>query len=287
MKLAWIARQTSCALLRKAFPVRSPDTHKGDYGRVLLICGCTGYTGAPVLSANAALRSGSGLVYLAVPEKIYPIVAAKLDSAIVLPMPCDEEGRFSLHALPFILRLLSNMDACLLGPGLGRSHELDQFVAGILFACEVPLVLDADGLNAVSEHMDVLREAACPVILTPHEGEFSRLTDDHISDRVAGAMKLSADTRTVVVRKGHETIITDGTDVYLNHTGNPGMAVGGTGDVLAGMIVSILGRGVSPLEAAAAAVWLHGAAGDVSASKMGEYAMGPVDLIDALGDLLP
>ena len=287
MKPAWIAKTTSYSLVRDAFPVRKAETHKGDYGRVLLICGCEGYTGAPVLAAKAALRSGSGLVYLAVPEKIYSIVASQLDSAIVLPMPCDENGRFSLKALPLLVRLLDKMDACLLGPGLGRSPELDQVVIGIISASRVPLVLDADGLNAVALHMDVLREAACPIVLTPHEGEFARLTDDRTIDRVSGAMMLSSDTDCIVLRKGHETVITDGSSVYINRTGNPGMAVGGSGDVLAGILTSILGRGIPALEASAAAAWLHGAAGDASAAQIGEYAMSPSDLIESLGGLLP
>ena len=287
MKPLWVAQRTSGSLLRKAFPVRKSDTHKGDYGRVLLICGCTEYTGAPVLAARAAQRSGSGLIYLAVPEKIHSIVASKLDFAIVIPLPCDTEGRFSTAALPRLLELLRRMDACLMGPGLGRSFELDQLVSAIISNCEVPLVLDADGLNAVSLHMDVLREAACPIVLTPHEGEFSRLTKDLCPDRVAGAMMLSSDTKCLVLRKGHETIITDGSKIYVNRTGNPGMAAGGSGDVLAGILVSILGRGIDPLDATAAAAWLHGAAGDVCAGKMGEYAMGPSDLIEALQELLP
>ena len=287
MKPVWIMKRTSDALLRKAFPVRRRDTHKGDYGRVLLICGSTWFTGAPVLAANAALRSGSGLVYLAVPEKIHPIVASKTDSAIVLPMPCDDGGRLSLKALPLLLELLEKMDACLLGPGLGRSFELDQLVSGIISSCRIPLVLDADGLNAISAHMDVLREATCPIVLTPHEGEFARLTQERIADRVLGAGHLAADTGCVVLRKGHETIITDGSEIYVNRTGNPGMAVGGSGDVLAGIVVSVLGRGVIPLEAAAAAAWVHGAAGDLCAANMGEYAMGPADLVNALQHLLP
>lgn len=287
MKAVWMAQKTSEKLLAQTFPPRKPDSHKGDYGRVLLICGAQGYTGAPVLAAQAAMRAGSGLIYVAVPEKIYPIVASKLDSPIVLPMPCDEAGRFSLKALPILLQLLQRMDACLLGPGLGRSPELSQLVCGILSQSRVPTVLDADGLNAVCAHIDVLREAACPVVVTPHEGEFARLTSDRTADRVLGAMELAWQTKTVVLRKGHRTVITDGRKVYLNETGNPGMAVGGSGDVLAGILVSILGRKVSPVEATAAAAWVHGKAGDLCADRMGQYAMGPMDLAESLKELLP
>lgn len=287
MKAEWIARKTSAALLRRNFPAREADTHKGNYGRVLLICGAQGYTGAPVLAAQAALRCGSGLIYVAVPEKIYPIVAGKLDAQIVVPMPDDEEGRFSVRALPRLLRMLPQMDACLIGPGLGRSFEIEQMVLGLIQESNIPLVLDADGLNAVAKHIDVLREAACPIVLTPHEGELARLTKDRDSDRVRGAMALSAQTDCVVLRKGHATVITDGRTAWLNRTGNPGMAVGGSGDVLSGILVSILGRGVEPLEAAATAAWVHGMAGDLCAARMGQYAMGPADLVQTLAELLP
>lgn len=287
MKPQWIARKTSRALLQQAFPPRANETHKGDYGRVLLICGAEGYTGAPVLAAQAALRAGSGLIYVAVPEKIYPIVAGKLDSPIVLPMPCDENGRLTVKALPKLLQLLERMDACLLGPGLGRSPELNQLVSGIISQCNVPLVLDADGLNAVAGHIDVLRGAACPVVITPHEGEFFRLSKSLEEDRVQGALEFAQKTGCVILRKGHRTVITDGKRIYLNTTGNPGMAVGGSGDVLAGILVSILGRGVPLLEATAAAAWIHGAAGDICAEQMGQYAMGPMDLTETLKQILP
>lgn len=287
MKAEWMARRTSAALLHRSFPPRAADTHKGDYGRVLLICGAQGYTGAPVLAAQAALRCGSGLVYVAVPEKIYPIVAGKLDAQIVVPMPCDEEGRFSVYALPKLLQMLPRMDACLIGPGLGRSFEIEQLVCALIRESNIPIVLDADGLNVMAGHIDVLREAACPVVLTPHEGEFARLIISDGPDRVRGSIALADQTGCVVLRKGHETVITDGTAVWLNRTGNPGMAVGGSGDVLAGILVSILGRGVESLEAAAAAAWVHGTAGDLCASRMGQYAMGPADLVQTLSAFLP
>lgn len=287
MKPVWTARRTSGALLPMAFPRRERNTHKGDYGKVFIIAGAQGYTGAPVLAAHAAMRSGSGLVYLAVPEKIYSIAASRLDSAIVFPVPCDGAGRFSLDALPGLLDRLENMDACLLGPGLGRSDQLDRLVVELLSRCKVPLVLDADGLNAAAQHIDMLREAACPVVLTPHEGEFARLTEKREPDRVLGAVELAKKTGCVVLRKGSRTVVTDGTKTYVNTTGNPGMAVGGSGDVLAGILVSVLGRGVPPLEAAATAAWVHGRAGDLCAARMGQYAMGPMDLADALKDILP
>lgn len=286
MKPAWMAECTSAALPGKWCPPRKQNTHKGDYGRILILAGAEGYTGAPALAAKAALRSGAGLIYLGVPRAVYPIVAAKLDAPVVFPL-ADREGKLSMDALPEILKRLETADACLLGPGLGRSEELDGMAAAVVQQCQCPLVLDADGINALSAHKDILRGAACPLILTPHEGEFRRLTQAPELDRISGTEVLARELQAVVLRKGHETVITDGRKTYLNRTGNAGMATGGSGDVLAGILVSLLGQGVPPLEAAATAAWLHGTAGDLAAKRLRQYAMGPNDLIDHLPRLLP
>ena len=286
MKPAWIIQQTSAALVRQHCPPRNQNTHKGDYGRVLIVAGAESYPGAPSLAAKAALRTGAGLIFTGVPRCVYPIVASKLDAPMVFPL-ADRNGTLSMDALPTILEKLQRADACLLGPGLGRSEELDELVCAVIDHCRCPLVLDADGINAVSEHMDVLRGAACSVILTPHEGEFRRLTAVSEPDRIRGAKALANETGCIVLRKGHETIITDGDRTYVNRTGNAGMATGGSGDVLAGMIAALLGQKVAPLEAAATAAWLHGTAGDLAAERMGQYAMGPNDLLEQLPRLLP
>ena len=287
-KAAWIAQQTDARLVRELFPVRKRDTHKGDYGKVLLLCGSEGLTGAARLAAKAALRTGSGLVYLGVPEKIYPIVAAASGSEIVFPLPCDSAGRLCMASLPVITERLPEMDAVLLGPGLGRSEELTRLVQAVLSVCRAPLVLDADGINAVAPHIDVLRGCACPVILTPHDGEFLRMGGDpKAADRTQEAMRLANRTHAVLLLKGSRTIITDGLNVYVNHTGNPGLATGGSGDILAGMRASLLGQHIMPLEAAAAAAWLHGAAADLAAHELGEYGMVPEDLLLRIPRLLP
>lgn len=286
MKVTWLARQTDRNLVKECCPVRKQDTHKGDYGKVLLLCGSEGYTGAPALAAKAALRTGAGLIFLGVPRTVYPIVAAKLDAPMVFPLP-DRDGKLSPDALPLILQRLETADACLLGPGLGRSEELDALLPEIVKHCTCPLILDADGINAMAGHKDVLRGAACPLILTPHEGEFRRLTDAPEQDRVSGTVALAKELQAVILRKGHETIITDGYMVYVNRTGNAGMATGGSGDVLAGILTALVGQGVPPLKAAAAAAWLHGRAGDLAAARLGQYAMGPCDLLEALPRLLP
>ena len=284
---AWTAQCTNRKLIGELLPVRRRESHKGDYGRVLLLCGSEGLTGAARLAAKAALRTGSGLVYLGVPEKIYPIIAAGAGSEIVFPLPCDEAGRLCMAALPAITARLPEMDAVLLGPGLGRSEELTRLVQAVLSVCRAPLVLDADGINLLAQHMDVLRGSKCPVILTPHDGEFRRLGGDpKANDRVGEAMRFALDTGTILLLKGHRTIITDGQNVYRNTTGNPGMATGGSGDVLSGVIVSLLGQHVMPLEAAAASAWIHGAAGDLAAREIGEYGMIPEDIIERLPRLL-
>lgn len=285
---AWIAQRTGRRLIDTVLPVRRRDTHKGDYGKVLLLCGSEGLTGAARLAGKAALRTGSGLVYLGVPEKIYPIVAAGAGSEIVFPLPCDAQGRLCMAALPQIGARLAQMDAVLLGPGLGRSEELTALVQAVLAACRVPLVLDADGINALAGHIDILRGCQCPVVATPHDGEFRRMGGDpDAEDRVRAAMAMADRTNAVVLLKGPRTLVTDGINTYVNRTGNPGMATGGSGDVLAGMIVSLLGQHVMPLEAAAAAAYLHGAAGDLAARTFGEYALTPEDLLRSLPRLLP
>ena len=286
MRAAWIVKRTSAALVGRTCSVRRPDTHKGDYGKILLICGAEGYTGAPYLAAQAALRTGAGLIFTAVPRSVYPIVAAKLHEPMGLPVP-DRDGNMSLQALPKLLEHLQTADACLLGPGLGRSEALDMLVCELVRRCRCPLVLDADGINAISAHKDVLREAACPIVLTPHEGEFRRLTSAKEVDRISGAAALAKELGAIVLRKGHETVITDGDVSYVNRTGNAGMATGGSGDVLAGILTALLGQSAEPLEAAASAAWLHGTAGDLAAAELGQYALAPTDLIGQLSRLLP
>lgn len=286
MYVKWIAKRTSAKLVSDYCKPRKQDTHKGDYGKTLLLCGAEGYTGAPSLAAKAALRSGAGLISLGVPHSIYSIVAAKLEAPMVFPL-ADVEGKLSLQALPEILRRLETADACLIGPGLGRSEELDRLIPEVLKHCKCPLVLDADGINAMAEHRDILRGAACPLILTPHEGEFRRLTGLENKDRITGAVELAKSLHAVILRKGHETVITDGQKIYVNRTGNAGMATGGSGDVLAGILTALLGQRVPPLEAASAAAWLHGKSGDLAAKRLGQYAMGPLDLLEELPRLLP
>lgn len=266
-------------------PDRRIDAHKGDFGKILLLCGSRGYTGAAALAAMGALRSGAGLVYLAVPESIYAIEATKLNEAIVLPLP-DQDGKLSIDALPQILKLLPNMDAVLFGPGWGQSEGNFLIAKEILQTFEGAVVVDADGINVIAKHMDIVRERKAPTILTPHPGEFARMGGDNTLDRQVAAEEFARLNGCILLLKGHNTVITDGCRTYVNPTGNPGMAVGGSGDVLAGIIASLIGQKIDPLEAAACGAWLHGAAGDICAQEIGQYGMLPTDMVEALPRLM-
>jgi len=271
--------------VRNILPKRDPMGHKGTFGKVHVVGGSIGYTGAPVLAAKAALRTGSGLVSLSVPRAIYDITAVKCDEAMPFPMPCDEEGRLAEEAFWPVCQKLKDKDACLIGPGLGGGRGVETVVLGLLETADMPVVLDADGLNAISAHMDRLNDrCGRSTILTPHEGEFARLGGDILHEgRIAAAVGMAINYRCIVVLKGHRTVtaLPNGKH-FINTTGNSGMAKGGSGDILAGMILSLLGQGLSPEDAAVAAVWLHGRAGDLAAEDKGEYGMLPLDLLEQI-----
>ncbi len=270
--------------VQKLLPDRDPWAHKGSFGKILLLCGSVGYTGAAALAARAAVRGGAGLVFLGVPEKIYAIEAVKLDEPIVFPLP-DEQGKLSPKALEDILPRLNTADACLIGPGLGQSEGVFQVVSTVVREGTCPVILDADGINVMAAHKDLLRERTGTTILTPHDGEFARLKRPG-QNRLEDTMALARELEAIVLRKGHRTLITDGYRVYENTTGNPGMATGGSGDVLAGLLTALVGQGMAPLEAAACAAWLHGAAGDRCAQKLGQYGLTPTDMVQVLPRLL-
>ena len=272
--------------LKKWLPIRPRTGHKGDFGKILLLCGAVGYTGAPVLAARAALRTGAGLVYLGVPEPVYSIVAGNLIEPVVFPLP-SENGTFSEAAIPAVLERLENCDACLIGCGMGKNEDTFALVQAVLEQATCPVVLDADGINVLQGNINILRGAACPVILTPHEGEFARLGGDlRIGSRLQAVKLLQKELNATLLLKGHRTLICGEGESYVNCCGNPGMATGGSGDALAGLIVSLLGQGLSPVQAAAAGAWLHGTAGDLCARRLGEYGMLSTDLIEELPRLL-
>ena len=272
-----------------SLPRRPLTAHKGDFGKIFLLAGAEGYTGAPVLAARAALRAGAGLVYLGVPRDIYPIIAVKCDEAMPFPLPENYNA---------ILEKARGCDIALIGPGLGRSPETERLVLSLIENLEIPVVLDADGINALAGHIDSLDKRSALTVLTPHEGEFARLAGCGlpIRDRLSAARGFAREHGCVLVLKGRGTITAapDGS-AWINTTGSPGMAKGGSGDVLAGMIAALLGQkhlrrerrtGDNAVELAADAVFYHGLAGDACARKLGEYAMLPTDLIEALPEVL-
>lgn len=277
--------ELTAADIARLLPKRDENAHKGDFGRVLLLCGSRGYTGAAYFAAMGALRTGAGLVYLGVPESIYAIEAVKLNEPVVFPLP-EQGGRLSEAAVPEILEKIPRMDAVLIGPGLGLGQGSFAVLKAVLTHAACPVVVDADGITLLVPHMDILRGREAPTILTPHDGEFTRLFGPVGEDRMASARAAALESRGIMLLKGHRTCVTDGIREYRNTTGNPGMAVGGSGDVLAGVLVSLLGQGLEPLEAAACAAWLHGKAGDLCARELGEYGMLPTDLLDFLPRLL-
>ncbi len=270
--------QDGCGVTVMEQPVlkkRQRDAHKGDFGKLFILAGSRGYTGAPVLASRAAVRSGAGLVTLAVPEEIYPIIAVKCDEAMPWPLPEDYES---------ILKKASECDAALIGPGLGQSEQMEDLVLRLLKDLKCPVILDADGLNILSRHIDILDKREAVTILTPHDREFSRLSGCAlpIVDRLKAAREFAAQHQCIMVLKGYRTITAAWSKkCVVNTTGNPGMARGGSGDALAGLMAGLLVQCKSE-DTIAKAVWLHGFAGDLAAADKGEYGMGVGDIIEQI-----
>jgi ADP-dependent NAD(P)H-hydrate dehydratase / NAD(P)H-hydrate epimerase len=278
-----------------AWPPRKPASHKGDFGHVLVVAGSVGKTGAAVLSAMGALRSGAGLVTVAIPESALAPVAAARPELMTEPLPAAGRG-FAASALERALELAQARDAVVLGPGLGQAAETQAFARALVARCASPLVLDADGLNAFAASAEggpaaELPWRTAPTVLTPHPGEMARLaggsTRDVQSRRLESARALAARSGAVVVLKGQRSVIAapDGR-AAVNRTGNPGMATGGTGDVLAGIIGALLARGCDAWTAAIAATCVHGLAGDRAAARLGQESLLAGDLVAALPEAL-
>jgi ADP-dependent NAD(P)H-hydrate dehydratase len=268
-----------------SLPPRDPESHKGTYGRALLIGGSRGMSGAIAMSGMACLRSGAGLVKLATADACLDTVAAFEPSMMTAPLPCDDAGRISLAAKETLDGLTSGQTCIGLGPGIGRSSELTELVGWLYEALEVPAVIDADALNALSQRG--LSRPPGVRILTPHPGEFRRLVGDEelpIERQPDRAVELAREFGLVVVLKGHRTLVTDGQRQVRNTSGNPGMATGGTGDVLTGVITALVCQGLPAFEAAQLGVYVHGVAGDLAAEEYGEVSMIASDLLDFLPD---
>jgi ADP-dependent NAD(P)H-hydrate dehydratase len=269
-------------------PPRPADGHKGTFGRVLVIAGSRGMTGAAVLCGSAALRGGAGLVQVAVPGEILPTVAAGNPCYLTSSFAQDMRGRFAASAVDDLVDVAAAWaDVVAVGPGLGLSDAIPPLMAALFERVDRPLVVDADGLNALARLPPAdWRTGRQPAVLTPHPGEFARLCDqsaDAVRDRREElATAYAADYQVILVLKGHRTLVTDGRRIYRNDTGNPGMATGGTGDVLTGLIAALIGQKLDTFDAAVLGVWAHGRTGDLAAQGVGQTALIATDLLTYL-----
>ncbi len=272
--------------MRKLIPVRAEDANKGDCGRVFIIAGSKGMTGAAALCGYAALRCGSGLVTVGTAASEQGILACKLTEAMTLALPCNG-GIISYDAIELIRTHAERSDVVAIGPGLGRNEDIKKILTELIKTYEKTLVIDADGINALSENIDILKEKRCEIILTPHPGEMSRLTGISVEEIQMNREHLAAEFATnhgvCVVLKGKDTVIADKNGrISVNPTGNPGMATGGTGDVLCGVAAAFAAQGLSPYDAAVLGAYVHGLAGDIAVDKKGIYGLIASDVADAL-----
>lgn len=261
------------SMVDAAVPTRRMDVHKGAFGRVLVVAGAVGYTGAAVLSSLGALRAGAGLVTVGVPAAVYPIVASSVVEAMPMPL-ADHEGALAEEAAAQIRGLAAAADVVACGPGLSRLPGPSAVVRRLVTECATPMVLDADALNVLVGATEVLRTASAPIVITPHPGEMARLLGVKVEEvqrhRLRTARTAAERFRVVVVLKGARTVVADpGGDAFVVPTGNPGMATGGMGDVLTGAIAGLIGQRLSPLSAAWTGAYLHGLAGDLAAAARG------------------
>ena len=271
---------------------RKVNSHKGDYGHILILAGSSRYSGAALLCAEAALRAGAGLVTLGIPKSINTaLIRVKPREIITLPLPETKEGTLSLAAFTKLRTLLSSIDVLIIGPGLGRNRSTDALVKKIIRKIKLAKVVDADALNAISNCQDILKLHRGQLILTPHEGEMSRLFNISLSsvknNRKLVAKKYAKHYNSIIILKGHNSIVTDGLKrCYINRSGNPGMATAGSGDVLSGITGAFLAQGLNSFEAAKYATYIHGLAGDLAARDKTQIGLIASDIIDRIPDAL-
>jgi NAD(P)H-hydrate epimerase len=305
IKVSLIDNQTVSRL-----PRRQAYSHKGDYGHVLVIAGSKGKTGAALMTANACLRSGAGLITMAVPESLIDVFQNRVTEEMTLPLPDDGNGMLSLKAVDEIFNFASQkVDVIAIGPGIGVSHDTEKVVAELIQRSTIPLVIDADGINSIALSVErrasskILKKAKSPIILTPHLGEMARLLASKVEGQrlsekrstlhalrstiIDTAISFSKETGAYLVLKGVPTIVADPDgNAFINTTGNPGMATAGSGDVLTGIISSFLGQGLNPVDASISGVYVHGLAGDIAADYKGEHSLIASDIVNFLPDAL-
>lgn len=277
--------------LNKIIPTRKLNSHKGDYGHVFVLAGSAGLTGAAYLTSEAALRSGSGLVTLGIPKSLNPIMEVKLTEVMTRPLAETREFSLSLKALAEINKILPGIDALAVGPGLSRNQETQKLVEKLISSIKKPIVLDADGIDALKGKLNILNNLKHEVVITPHPGEMARLLNLSVAEVQKKRGKIAGDFakkyKLVVVLKGYRTVVAaSNAKSYINQTGNPGMATGGCGDVLTGIIASFLAQGIDAFRAAEAAVYVHGLAGDYAAKEKGEISLKATDLLKFLPQVL-
>lgn len=275
------------ALAKEAVPKRCEDVHKGSCGSLLVCGGSLGLTGAPCLSAMAALRCGAGLVTVACASELNAILEVKLTEAMTYPLK-SKNGTVSYRAKKKLFEKMEKSSAFLIGPGLSQTKDIKRLVCDIIEACKIPLIIDADALNVIAKNTEILKKSKCPVIITPHIGEFARLcslsTDEVKNDKENLAIKFSKEYKCITVLKSHKTVVaTPDGKLYTNILGNAGMASGGTGDVLSGCIASFAAQGNTPLSSALAGVYFHSLAGDIAKELFGEYSLLASDIINCIG----
>lgn len=286
-----VCKTYDAADVKALLPKRKPVSNKGTYGHTLCVCGSMKMAGAAALAVNGALRSGTGLVTAAFPMSAYPAIAPKLTESLLLPLESSFDGTFAFAALADILEASKRATAALIGCGLGFTKDTVRLVSNFIKEINVPTVIDADGINAVSKNIDILKEAKAPIIMTPHPGEMSRLCGRSIAEIIANPVSIAyefAITHGVtLVLKGANTVVcsAESEEIYVNTTGNSGLAKGGSGDLLAGITASFLAQGMMPFEAAACAVYIHGLCADAVAEKTSMRGMLPSDVLDYLPTL--
>ncbi len=266
---------------------RAAEAHKGDFGRVCIIAGSVGMSGAAALAGTAALRAGAGLVRVAVPDAVLPIVASIEPSFTTIPLPSDNKGRIAAKAIRAVLAAAEDNDVLAFGPGVGVAAGPQRILEELLRCEGLRLIIDADGLNNLAKIKDWVKILKASVILTPHPGELGRLwrglfREKMPNDRTQQASRLASQSNSVVVLKGAGTVVTDGQKLYVNTTGNPGMATAGSGDVLTGVIAALCGQGLSNFDASVLGVHIHGLAGDIAAQELGQISLIARDLLDTL-----
>lgn len=278
-------------IVKNKLPIRKEESHKGDYGRLLCVCGSKSMPGAANLCIGSALRCGVGLVRAAIPDSIYHSVSSRNLECTYCLCEGTSDGFISENSIQIILDEAKKCSAVAVGSGMGWNNDTKNIVYGLIKNSEIPMVIDADGINVISENIDILKEAKGKIILTPHLKEAERLLGvpcDVIAENKAYyAQKLADEYGVVAVVKGHNTIVADNAEkAFLNRTGNSGMAKGGSGDVLTGMVGAFLAQGLSPTDAALCSVYIHGRSGDICKEKYTEVSMLPSDLIDEIGNVL-